>query len=161
MQTPQGGHSILWLFTGVMVLIVAAAGGGLVSGAATAASAQVGMPEEAIAAIAVVTLLVGFAIALVAGLRDLAALARRDDPYLPLRWVVGSIGVMFAVGPLWNLCVVHIQEPISGSNSVRTLFDNVLYGLVLTLTLPLALGVPLLLARLRRQARRVPAPAHE
>jgi len=161
MQTSQREHSILWLFTGVMVLIVAAAGGGVLSGAATAASAQLGIPEETIAAIAVVTLLVGFAVALIAGLRDLAALARRDNPSLPLRWVVGSIGVMFAVGPFWNLCVVHIQEPISGSDSVRIAFDNVHYGLVLASALPLALGVPLVLARLRRQARRVAAPAHE
>ena len=43
----------------------------------------------------------------------------------------------------------------------RTIFDNVLYGLVLALTLPLALGVPLILTRLRRQARLEPAPAQE
>jgi hypothetical protein len=154
-------NSILWSFTGVMVLIFAVACGFALSGAATAVSAKVGIREETIAAIAVVTLLVGFAVAFVAGLRDLAGLARRDEPSLPLRWVVGSIVVMFVVAPFWNLCVVHIQEPISGSDSVRTLFDNVLYGLVLALTLPVAWGVPLKLTRLRRQARLHPALAQE
>lgn len=104
-----------------------------------------------------VTLLVGFAAGLAAGLRDLAGLARRDEPSLPRRWVVASIVVLFVAGPFWNLCVVHIQEPISGSDSVRMLFDNVMYGLVLTLVLPLALGVPLILARVRRRHGRLDA----
>lgn len=160
-MSAQRKNSILWLFTGVMVLIFAAACGSALSGAATAVSAKVGIREQTIAAIAVLTLLVGFAVTLAAGLRDLAGLARRDEPSLPRRWIVGCIVVMFAAGPFWNLCVVHIQEPISGSESVRTIFDNVLYGLVLALTLPLALGVPLILTRLRRQARLDPAPAQE
>ncbi len=154
-------NSILWLFTGVMVLMVAAGCGAALSGAATAVSAKVGIREATIAPIAVVTFLVGFAVALVAGLRDLARLARRDEPSLPLRWSVGSIAVLFVVGPFWNLCVVHLQEPISGSDSVRIVFDNVLYGLVLTLVVPLALGVPLTLIRLRRQVRLDPRPAQE
>ena len=79
----------------------------------------------------------------------------------PLRWVVGSIAVMFVAGPFWNLCVVHVQEPISGSDAVRTLFDNVLYTLVLTLVLPLGAGVPWMLARLRRQAQLGLAPPRE
>jgi len=153
--------SILWLFTGVMVLLFAAAWGAALSGAATAVSAQVGIREETIAAIAVVSLLVGFAFSLVAGLCDLAGLARRDEPSLPLRWAVGSILVLFVAGPLWNLCVVHIQEPISGSDSVRIVFDNFLYGLVLTLALPLALGVPVILARLRGQVPLDPVPTQE
>jgi hypothetical protein len=119
------------------------------------------MREEAIAAIAVATLLLGFVVTIVAGLRDLAGLARRDEPFLPHRWVVGSIVAMFMAGPFWSLCVVYIQEPISGSDAVRTLFDIVLYWLVLTLTLPLALGVPLMLTLLRRQSRLAPAPVHE
>jgi hypothetical protein len=59
--------------------------------------------------------------------------------------------------------VIHIQVPINGSDAVRTVFDNVFYGLVLTLTQPLGLGVPLILARLRRQALQdvEPAPARE
>src|SRR5262249_10926238 len=87
-----------------------------------------------------------FAASLVAGLRDLAGLARRDEPSLPRRWAVGSILVLFVAGPLWNLCVVHIQEPISGSDAVRIVFDNVLYGLVFTLALPLALVAPVVSA---------------
>ncbi|HVK07301.1 MAG TPA: hypothetical protein VM597_00855 [Gemmataceae bacterium] len=149
--------SILWLFTGVMALLFAAACGSALSGAATAVSAGVGVREEAIAAIAVVTLVVGFAAALVVGLRDLAGLARRDEPSLPLRWAVGSMAALCVAGPFWNLGVVHIQEPISGSDSVRIAFDNVLYGLVLTLAPPLALGVPLMLTRRRRLARLGPA----
>jgi len=160
-MSAQRKNSILWLLTGVMVLIFAAACGFVLSGVATAVSAELGIREETIAAIAVVTLLAGFAVSLAGGLRDLTSVARRDEPSLPLRWVVGSIVVMFVAGPFWNLCVVHIQEPISGSDSVRTLFDHVLYGLVLTLTLPLALGVPLILTHLRRQARLDTASAHE
>jgi hypothetical protein len=41
----------------------------------------------------------------------------------------------------WSFCGVYIQEPISGSDSVRIAFDNVLYALVLGLLLPLAVGV--------------------
>jgi hypothetical protein len=117
---------ILWLFTGVMVLIFAAACGSALSGAATAVAAKAGIRESIIAALAVVTLLVGFALAIIAGLRDLTDLARREATALPLRWVVGTIVVMCVAAPFWNLCVVQVQEPISGSDSVRTLFDNVL-----------------------------------
>jgi hypothetical protein len=147
----QREPSILWRLTGMMVLIIAAACGAALSGAATAVSAVLGFPETTIGAFAVVTLLVGFAAGLAAGLRDLAGLARRDEPSLPRRWIVASMAVLFVVGPFWNLCVVQIQEPISGSDSVRILFDNVMYGLVLSLALPLALGVPLVLTRVRRR----------
>lgn len=146
--------SILWLFTGGMALILAVACGSILSGAATAVSARMGIREETIVAIAVTILLVGFLVALVAGLRDLAALVRRDERSLPRRWVVGSCVALFVAGPFWNLCVVQFQEPISGSDSVRIHFDNVLYVLNLTLMLPLGVGVPLILTRLRRQARR-------
>jgi hypothetical protein len=160
-MSAQRKNSSLWLFTGVMLLMFAAACGAVLSGVATAVSAKVGIREATIAPIAVVTLLVGFVVALVAGLRDLAGLAQRDEPSLPLRWAVGSLVALFVAGPFWNLCVVHLQEPISGSDSVRIAFDNVLYGLILTLVLPLALGVPLILTRLRRQARLDPATAQE
>jgi hypothetical protein len=139
------------LLTGVMVLIFAAACGCALSGAATALAAMAGIPEGAIAVIAVATLLAGFASAIGVGLRDLADLARRGVASPPARWVVGSIAVMFVAGPFWNLCVVHVQEPISGSDLVRTVFDDVLYALVLTLVMPLGAGVPWMLARLRRQ----------
>lgn len=143
--------SILWWLTGVMLLIVAAACGCTLSGAATVTAAMAGLGEGAIAVIAVATLLAGFAFGIGAGWRDLAGLARRGEMALPLRWTLGSIAVMFIAGPFWNLCVVHLQEPISGSDAVRTIFDDVLYTLVLTLALPLAASVPLLLARLRRR----------
>lgn len=146
--------SILWLFTGGMVLILAVACGSILSGAATAVSAEMGIREKTLVAIAVSTLVAGFLVTLVAGLRDLAKLARRDEPALPRRWVVGSCVALFVAGPFWNLCVVHFQEPISGSDSVRIHFDDVLYALNLTLMLPLAVGVPLILLRLHRQARR-------
>ena len=146
--------SILWLLTGMMVLIFAVASGAALSGGAIAVSAKVGLREGAIGVIAVVTLLIGFGVSLVAGLRDLAGVASSGQPSLPLRWVLGTILALPVAGPFWNLCVVHFQEPISGSDAVRVLFDNVLYGLVLTLVVPLTLGVPLVLARLRRQTRR-------
>ena len=66
----QRKNSILWGLTGMMVLIIASASGSPLSGAATAVSALLGVPEETIGAIAVVTLLVGFAAGLAAGLRD-------------------------------------------------------------------------------------------
>lgn len=151
--------SILWMLTGMMVLVLAVACGAALSGAATAVSAKAGIREGAIAVTAVVTLVAGFGVSLALGLRDLAGLARRDQPSLPRRWALGTILALPVAGPFWNLCVVHIQEPISGSDAVRIAFDNVLYGLVLTLLLPLAVGVPLMLARLRPQARRDPALA--
>jgi hypothetical protein len=159
-MSAQRKDSILWLLTGAMVLIFGVACGSALSGAATAVSAEVGIREGAIAVTAVVTLLVGFGVSIVVALRDLAGLARTGQPSLPLRWALGSILALPVAGPFWNLCVVHIHEPISGSDAVRILFDNVLYGLVLTLMLPLAVGVPLVLARLRRQSRRGPAPRH-
>jgi hypothetical protein len=153
-MSAQRQISILWLLTGMMVLIFAVACGAALSGAVTAVSAKVGVREGVIAVAAVVTLLVGFGGSLVVGFLDLVGLARSGQPSLPRRWTLGSILALLVAGPFWNLCVVHIQEPISGSDAVRVFFDNVLYGLVLTLVLPLAVGVPLVLARLRRQARR-------
>jgi hypothetical protein len=148
----QRKSSIVWLLTGVMVLIFAAACGHTLSGAATAVAAKAGIREEIIAAIAVIMLVAGFALAIFVGLRDLTNLARRDVHAPPLRWLIGSIVAMLIAAPFWRLCVVHVQEPISGSDSVRTLFDFVLYGLVWTLVFPLGIGVPLLLARIRRQS---------
>src|SRR5262245_52377829 len=81
----QRKNSILWLFTGVMVLVFAAACGCALSGAATAVAAKAGVREGMIAAIAVATLLVGFALAILVVLRDLTALARREATMLPLR----------------------------------------------------------------------------
>jgi hypothetical protein len=150
---------ILWMLTGMMVLVVAVACGAALSGAATAVSAMAGVREGAIAVTAVTTLLIGFGLSLVVGVRDLARLSRRGRASLPRRWVLGPILALPVAGPFWNLCVVHIQEPLSGSDAVRIAFDNVLYGLVLVLLLPLAVGVPLMLARLRPQARRGPALA--
>jgi len=144
--------SILWLFSGVMVLVFASAAGHTLSGVWTAVSALAGVGENFIAAIGLVLLLTGFALAMFFGLRDLISLARRNADALPMRWVVGSLLVMWVAAPFWNLCVVHVQEPISGSDLARTVFDYVHYGLVLTLFLPLGIGVPLLLARMRRQA---------
>jgi hypothetical protein len=151
--------SILWMLTGMMVLIFAVACGAALSGAVTAVSAKIGFREGAIGVAAVVSLVAGFGVSLAVGLRDLAGLARSGQPSLPLRWALGSILALPVAGPFWNLCVIYIQEPISGSDAVRIFFDNVLYGLVLTLILPLAVGVPLVLARLRGQARRGPALA--
>lgn len=160
-MSAQSKNSILWLLTGVMVLIFAAACGSVLSGAATAVSAMAGLREESIAVIAMATLLFGFALALVVALRDLVGLARRNEPSLPWRWVAGSVGAMFVAGPFWSLCVVHYQESISDSDLVRILFDYVHYGLVLSSTFPLALGVPLLLKRVRRQACADPALAQK
>jgi membrane protease YdiL (CAAX protease family) len=157
----QTKPSVLWLCTGAMVLIVAMACGNVLSGAATALAAKAGAREDTIAIIAVATLILGFAMGAAAGLRDLMGLARRQATSLPWRWIVGSIAVMFVAAPFWNVCVVHIQEPISGSDAVRTLFDNVHYALVLTLIAPLGMGVPLMLARLRRQCHLSSLPPTE
>jgi hypothetical protein len=140
---------MLWLLTGLMVLIVAVAGGASLSGAVTAAAALGGVPDQTIVPIAVGTLLIGFAAFLVAGVRDLAMLARSGAASLPHRWLVGSIMALPVAGPFWSLCVVQIQESISGSDAVRLAFDNVMYALVLGFVLPLAVGVPVMLMRLR------------
>src|SRR5688572_29794724 len=152
-MSAQPKISILWTLTGMMVLVFAVACGAALSGAATAVSAKAGIREGVIAAIAVVTLLVGFGFALAVGLRDLASVARGGRPSLPPRWVLGTLLALPVAGPFWNLCVVHIQEPISGSDAVRTLFDNVLYTLVLGLLMPLAVAVPVTMARLRPPRR--------
>jgi hypothetical protein len=153
----QRKTSILWMLTGMMALIFAVACGAALSGAVTAVSAKIGIQEGTIGVAAVVTLVVGFGVSLVVGLRDLAGLARSGQPSLPLRWTLGSILALPVAGPFWNLCVIYIQEPISGSDAVRVFFDNVLSGLVLALVLPFAVGIPLVLARLRARARRGPA----
>jgi hypothetical protein len=154
----HGKPGVLWWFTGVMLLFLAAAGGGALSGAATALGALAGAGEALLAWVAVGTLLAGFALALAVGLGDLARLARRGATALPLRWVPGSFLALLVAAPFWNLCVVHVQERLTGSDSVRVGFDNVEYGLVLTV-IPLAVGVPLLLARLRRRSHPDPAAA--
>jgi hypothetical protein len=151
MRSTQPPRSVLWFFTGVMVLIFADACGSALSGAATALAAMAGLPEGVIAVVAITMLCVGFGLGIVAGLRDLAGLAQGRVTTLPPRWIVGSIAVMFVVAPFWRFCVVHVQEPISGSDSVRTIFDHVLYGLVLTSALPVGIGVPWMVARLQRQ----------
>lgn len=151
-------YSALWLLSGAMALILAVAVGATFSGALTAASAIGGIPEQTLATIAVVSLLTGFTVALVAGLCDLAGAARAGTALPPRRWIVGSILALPVAGPFWNLCVVQIQESISGSDSVRIGFDNVLYALVLTLVLPLMVGVPLMLRRLRPQPLAMDGP---
>jgi hypothetical protein len=152
-------YSVLWLLSGAMALVSAVACGAALSGALTAVSAVGGIREETLAAIAVASLLIGFTVALVGGIRDLASVARTGTASPPRRWLVGSILALPIAGPFWNLCVVQIQERISGSDSVRISFDNVLYTLVLTLMLPLVVGMPLALRRLRPTAPLSSRPA--
>jgi hypothetical protein len=84
-------YSGLWLLSGAMALVLAVACGAALSGGLTAVSAVGGIREQTLAAITVVSLLIGFTVALVAGLRDLASVARAGTASPPRRWIVGSL----------------------------------------------------------------------
>ena len=112
----QSKNGILWLFTGVMVLIFAAACGHDLSGAATAVAAKAGVRENIIAGIAVVTLLAGFALTIVAGLRDLTGLARREVTTRRTRCHVRGRTVL---EPVRGSCARAYQRFRFGANALR------------------------------------------
>jgi hypothetical protein len=145
--------SVLWWFSGVLLLIVAVACGTTVSAVGSALAFTLGASEPQVVFIAIATLLVGFGAGLIVGWRDLASLAAQNVAQLPLRWIPGSLAAMFVAAPFWSLCVVQYQERITSSGAVRLGFDEVEYVLAGSLFLPLAIGVPLILHRIRRRAR--------
>jgi hypothetical protein len=149
----QRTPSILWLFSGALVLEVSVACAGTVSGITSAAATELGFRGRTLTATAVGVLCVVFAVSFLAVLLGFARVARAGATCIPLRWVVCALLSVPIAAPFWGLCTVFVVERLTQSESVRIATDSVIYKLVLTLVIPVTVGVPILLAFLYRRSR--------
>jgi hypothetical protein len=132
-------------------LEVAVACGAMMAVVVCAVAVVVGLRGETLSVMAVSLTLIGFCLGLLAVLWGLVRVARRGESCIRTRWLVAGMFSAPICAPLWGLCMVFVVEPLTKSEAIRIATDNTIYALVLSTALPLALGVPLLLARLYRR----------
>ena len=153
---------MLWLLSGVLLFEVSVACGGALSGAACAVAALFGLRGQTLTVIAVGSLVTGFSVAFLVVLRRFAAVAVRGESGIRARWLIAAILSVPVAAPLWGLSTVQVVERLTHTESVRIATDSVMYWLALNLSIPVAIGVPFMLARLyRRSCLRLTKAHHE
>ena len=144
---------ILWLFSGILLLEVAVASGAMMALAIYTVAVVFGLRGEVLSVMAVSLTLTGFCLASFAVLQGFIRVARRGQSWIPTRWLISGMLSVPVCAPLWGLCMVFVVEPLTKSEAIRIAADHTIYALVQFTGLPIALGVPLLLARLYRRSR--------
>ena len=147
--------------SGLLVMFVAFGFGAWFSGAASWVGFYLGARGRTLAGLAQVTTCVGFATAIVATLAWYWRRCRRGASDIPPRAVLAACLILPTGSIFWAIFVDAIAYH-HGRDVVRPAFDYAVMFLVLGGLPPLALGVPLLVLRLRRRhPRTAGGPAGE
>ena len=141
--------------SGLLVMFVAFGFGAWFSGAASWVGFYLGARGRTLAGLAQVTTCVGFAAAVVAALAWYGRRCRRGATDVPPRAVLAAC-LTLPIGSIFWAVFVDAIAYHHGRDVVRPAFDHAVMFLVLGGLPPLALGVPLLVSRLRRRRRRHP-----
>jgi hypothetical protein len=142
---------LLRLASGLLVFFAALGFTSWFSGAASWVGFYLGARGQTLAGLAQVTTGVGFALAVVTTLAWYSRRCRRGDTDIPSAAALAACLVL----PLGNIFWAVFVDAIAyryGEDIVRPAFDNAIMYPVLGGLLPLALGVPWLVSRLRRGA---------
>jgi hypothetical protein len=147
--------------SGLLVMFVAFGFGAWFSGAASWVGFYLGARGRTLAGLAQATACVGFAIAVVVTLAWYWRRCRRGASDIPPRAVLAACLTLPMGSIFWAIFVDAIAYH-HGRDVVRPAFDYAVMFLVLGGLPPLALGVPLLVLRLRRRhPRTTGGPAGE
>ena len=154
-------QAVVALASGLLVMFVAFGFGAWFSGAASWVGFYLGARGRTLAGLAQVTTCIGFAIAIVVTLAWYRRRCRRGAVDVPPRAVLAACLILPMGGIFWAIFVDAIAYHY-GRDVVRPAFDHAVMYLVLGGLPPLALGVPLLVLRLRRRhVRPAGGPAGE
>ena len=151
---PRSAQGIVALASGLLVTFIAFGFGSWFSGAASWIGFYLGARGQTLVGVAQVTAYIGFAIAVVITLTWYRRRCRRGETDISLRAVLAA----FLVLPMGNVFWAFFVDAIAylyGQDIVRPAFDYAIMYLVLGGLLPLAVGVPWLVSRLRRRHPRV------
>ena len=142
-------QAVVALASGLLVMFVAFGFGAWFSGAASWVGFYLGARGRMLAGLAQVTTCVGFAIAVVVTLAWYWRRCRRGAVDVPPRAVLTACLILPMGSIFWAIFVDAIAYHY-GQDIVRPAFDFAIMYLVLGASLPLAVGVPWLVLRLRR-----------
>jgi hypothetical protein len=146
-------HRILALASGLLVTFAAFGFGSWFSGAASWISFYLGAREQTLTGVAQATAGIGFVVAVIAILAWYRRRCRRGAAEISLPIVLAACLVL----PLGNIFWAIFVDAIAyhyGQDIVRPAFDYAIMYVVLGGLLPLAVGVPWLVLRLRRRYAR-------
>jgi hypothetical protein len=143
-------QGMLWLASGLLVTFAAIGFASWFSGAASWVGFYLGARAATLTGVAQVTTCVGFAAAVVATLAWYGRQCRRGMTDISPRAALAAALVL----PAGNICWAIFVDAIAyryGRDIVRPAFDFTMMYLVLGAVLPLAVGVPWIVTRLRRR----------
>ena len=143
-------QAIVALASGLLVMFVAFGFGAWFSGAASWVGFYLGARGRTLAGLAQVTTCIGFATAVVVTLAWYGRRCRRGASDIPPLAVLAACLILPTGSIFWAIFVDAIAYHY-GRDVVRPAFDYAVMFLVLGGLPPLALGVPLLVLRLRRR----------
>jgi hypothetical protein len=144
-------QGITWLASGLLVTFVAFGFGSWFSAAASSVGFYLGARGATLIALARVSTCVGFALAVVVTLAWYGRRCRRGATDISGRAVLAACLIL----PIGNICWAIFVDAVAyhyGQDIVRPAFDYTIMYLVLGGLLPLAVGVPWLVSRMRRAA---------
>ena len=146
---PRLGQRLVVWASGLLVMFVALGFGSWFSGAASWVGFYLGARGRTLVVLAQVTACVGFAAAVVVTLVGYRRRCRRGASDIPPRAVLAACLAL----PLGNIFWAIFVDAIAlhyGQDIVRPAFDYAIMYLILGGALPLAVGVPWAVSRLRR-----------
>lgn len=150
-------QGLIWIASGLLLLFIAVGFGSWFSGLASWVGFYLGARGRALTGLAQVASGVGFAAAVVVTLAWYARRCRQGVTHIPPR---AALAACLAL-PAGNICWAIFADAVAyhyGQDIVRPAFDYAITYLVLGGLLPLTLGVPWLVFRLRRRAPRAASP---
>lgn len=154
-------QGIVALASGLLVMFVAFGFGSWFSGAASWVGFYLGARGRTLVGLAQVTTCIGFATAVLVALMWYRRRCRRGAADIPLRAVLAACLILPIGNIFWAIFVDAVAYHY-GQDIVRPAFDYAVMYLVVGGMLPLALGVPWLVLRLRRRhLRTTGGPAGE
>lgn len=149
---PRSRQALLTLLSGLVVAFVAFGVGSWFSGVASWVGFYLGARDQTLIGVAQGAACIGFAGAVAIALIWYRNRCRRGAAEIPLRMALGACLVL----PIGNISWAIFVDAIAwhyGQDIVRPAFDMAIMYLILGGIVPLSIGVPWMVTRLRRGAQ--------
>jgi hypothetical protein len=143
------------MMSGMLLLMASVAVAVFVSGAVGMAAVAAGARGRAVNIVVATTVLVLFVAVAVYLFVHFARLIRGGAVRIPGRWLAACMLALPVLAPLWGLTFSRWVERRTDSEAFRVTTDETVMYLLLTLVVPVSVGVPVALMRLRPQVCRV------